>query len=562
MGNFLKRKDTPTLNALRRSPFGLLGASTRDGKREIGYLAEEKSLTLDADACAKARQDLTNPRARLSCEIAWLPGLSPKRANEYCDLLDRDLSAFFNAAQSEHGLVGANLLAAGIELLGPKASSAIWANLILKLGEFAGEVDTPVVLRTLNEDRKVAGFAEIQSEDAVGSDFSERLRVYKDVVRDALNRMDTAQMIDVVVRVVDTATNSGEHQAPVLIDDIVDSYALDARPFLEKEAGNISKLVQAMRNAAPQGEGTLKTLLEKLEKVTANWSRVAHPIEMSMKSRGVVHDLSSDVGFEIRGLAIDLFNEHDAFKEAQRVTNLLREHFSQFPELAERVSDDANKLAEIARKRSFAERLEPIHTLCKEAAEAADRDPLDADSQGQKIISNAPDLLAAAERSGVPAEYINDAKDHIAFAITACAIEYGNKTSKWRPCQALLDAANLFAVGPQAKERVAKNLEVVRRNVRLYGDLEPIHSAPSLYTINGCGVTLYGNTDHDSETGSYMATYYLVLLFIPILPLCRYRVISSGPNSYRFLGKGPLRTFDKWHIAISAFLILFMFLQK
>ena len=109
----------------------------------------EGSLTLNADECAKARQDLTNPRTRLSCEIAWLPGLSPKRANEYCDLLDRDLSAFFEAARSERALVGANLLSAGIELVGAEASNAIWANLILNLGQFASEVDPSVVLRTL-----------------------------------------------------------------------------------------------------------------------------------------------------------------------------------------------------------------------------------------------------------------------------------------------------------------------------------------------------------------------------------------------------------------------------
>ena len=101
------------------------------------------------------------------------------------------------------------------------------------------------MLRTLNEDRKIAGFTEIQSEEVVASDFSERLRVYKDVVRDALNRMETSEMIDVVSRVVETTTNSGEHQAPVLIDDVMDGYALDARPFLEKEAGNISKLIEA-----------------------------------------------------------------------------------------------------------------------------------------------------------------------------------------------------------------------------------------------------------------------------------------------------------------------------
>jgi hypothetical protein len=47
-----------------------------------------------------------------------------------------------------------------------------------------------------------------------------------------------------------------------------------------------------------------------------------------------------------------------------------------------------------------------------------------------------------------------------------------------------------------------------------------------------------------------LATYYFVALFIPLLPICRYRVINAGNGSYRFLGKAPLRTFDRWHLGL------------
>jgi hypothetical protein len=56
-----------------------------------------------------------------------------------------------------------------------------------------------------------------------------------------------------------------------------------------------------------------------------------------------------------------------------------------------------------------------------------------------------------------------------------------------------------------------------------------------------------------------MATYYFVLLFIPIFPICRYRVVFTG-KLYRFLGKAPLRAFDKCHLALSLFGILLIVL--
>lgn len=561
MESLTRRDDAPNANPLRQTAFGLLGATTRDSKREIGILAEEKSLSFDADVCAKARQDLTSPRNRISAEISWLPGLSPKRAEDYCSLLDKDLKEFFLKADSEQPLVLANLVSAGIEMLSPQAPEAIWVNLILKLATSAEDVDTTAILKTLNEDRMVAGIAEIPSVDAVDENYAERMRMFKDIVRAALNRMSTDRMLDIISRVVDADTDSGKHQAHMLIDDLLDNYGLEARPFLEKEAANIMKLVEGIRNTAPKGGAPLKTLFDKLDVVLRNWNKVARPIQVSMKARGLTHDLSHGIGFGIRSLGVELYNEHDSIEGAKRVTELLKKHFSEYPELAERVQDDSKALHEIARSKEFADLLFPLRALCTECAQEADKNPTGADAQGWKILEGAPGLLSQAEHSGVPENLLINAKDEVALAILSCAIDYGNKTSNWRACLNLLTEANRFASGAEVREKIKNNVQIVQRNVRLYTGLTPIHSAPSLYTLNGCGFTLYGNIDRDLESGSYMATYYFVILAIPIFPICRYRVIATGTNSFRFLGKGPLRSFDKWHIAISIGIILWMFLQ-
>ena len=561
MENLIRRNDPPSQSALHRSAFGLLGATTRDKKQRILALEEEQSLSLDPEQCSKARQDLTSPRSRLAAELEWLPGLSPKRAFDYRDLVDKDLNAYFKLAVSENGLVRANLVAAGLEMLSEDNSANDWAEQILALVKATGDMDAAAIMVVLNEDRALAECPLIQSSEAVESELTTRGRVFRDVIRASLDRLATAQMLKVVFKVVDVATESGESRAPALLDELIDAYGLDARAFLEKEADNVTKLVEAAK-AVSQQPAELKPLLDKLEKVVANWTQVAKPIQMSMKARGLVHDLSSQVGYNIRGLVLELVREAGDIESAKRLTNVLREHFSQFPELAELVDNDVEQLDDMARRSSFIEMLAPIRSLCKEAAQAADGDPAHADSHGQRIISTAPRLINAAERSGVTPDVIRGVKDEVAYAICSCAVDYGNKTSKWQTCLTMLEAANIFANGAEALERVQKNLEVVRRNVRLYGDLTPIDSAPSLYTINGCGVTLYGNTDPDPDSGSYMATYYFVLVMIPIFPICRYRVISTGGSSYRFLGKGKLRTFDKWHIAIAVGAILFMFLQK
>ena len=71
---------------------------------------------------------------------------------------------------------------------------------------------------------------------------------------------------------------------------------------------------------------------------------------------------------------------------------------------------------------------------------------------------------------------------------------------------------------------------------------------------------MYGETDRDPEDGTYITTYYFVVLFIPIIPIARYRVLAAG-NSYRFIGKAPLRAVDKWHIGVVVAIIVGIVIQ-
>jgi hypothetical protein len=89
--------------------------------------------------------------------------------------------------------------------------------------------------------------------------------------------------------------------------------------------------------------------------------------------------------------------------------------------------------------------------------------------------------------------------------------------------------------------------------------LSPVQSAPALHTINSIGTTLYGHSSYDASTDSYLATRYFVFFAIPLFPLGRYRVSYRPPNSYRFLGRVPLRKGDKWHIAITILVIVGLF---
>lgn len=194
--------------------------------------------------------------------------------------------------------------------------------------------------------------------------------------------------------------------------------------------------------------------------------------------------------------------------------------------------------------------MDPLFKACEEAVKTVENDAAAGARAAQQLLSTAPAILSQLEDPDIPKEMRDRAKNEVAGTVMHCAVAFGNKTEKWAPCIALLEASLRLVASGELKDRIEANLHTVRQNQKIFGSLKPISAAPSLSTTNGIGFTLYGCTDKDAETGSYLATYYFVFFAIPIFPIRRYRVIPTT-GGYRFLGKAPLRTFDKWHLFIS-----------
>ena len=545
---------------LLQNPFHILNASPRDNRRRIMELADERSLLLDSSECMEARSELTNPRKRLSAEVAWLPGIGPKRVGEMLSLLESSPTDLL-AVDKLSSIARANLLASGLARL-PNHNAADVAEWILEISWAFEDLDPEELRVIINEERVVSGFPEVSDLSAVEAEIQERRRHYRQVIKSALDNLSPKELVEAVTVSVESATDNGEEHGPIMIADLIDSYEVEAQGFFDKEEGNIRVLVEKLRAAvdAKRPDSTLAPMVNQLIQVVKNWDTVAKPIQVSTKSRGLDHDASRRVAGLVRGLAIHMFNEHDKLDFSLQLTNMLQEVFAEVGEVAERTAEDADALGEIAERRKLSRLLDAISDLCKAALEQSEKQPTSANREAQKVMDNAPRLIANLSASKPGTEILSQGKDEIALTLMHCAVVYGNKTEKWKPCITFLEEAFKYASSQDVKSRIQKNLTTVRDNDRLYGDLTPISSAPSLHTINGIGTTMYGSTDHDSASGSYLSTYYFVFFAIPIFPISRYRVIPTG-NGYRFLGKAPLRTFDKWHIAISLGLIAWMIIN-
>lgn len=332
----------------------LLGITTRDNRIKIVECADEKSLELDHDSCQKARADLTNPRARLSAEIAWLPGVSPRKATQLLDGLLRDPMAI-RVDSGLPTLAHCNLMAAAFEVVNSEESIDDLAEFIQEMARLSEEIDVGDVIRDINEDRLISGFPEIRSLDQIESELGDRKRYFKSAIKDALNRLHPQDLLKAITSAVDGATCGGEVHAPELIDELVDSYAIEVQSVLEKESENVRRLIQSARKSIESGEAATKNFVEKIEMVARNWDKFAQPIQLSAMARGIDHEPSREIAYSIRSLAIDLFNDHDMIALSQRLTTLVQDLFAELPDVSERAAQDASALSDIKSQRKQAE---------------------------------------------------------------------------------------------------------------------------------------------------------------------------------------------------------------
>ncbi len=173
------------------------------------------------------------------------------------------------------------------------------------------------------------------------------------------------------------------------------------------------------------------------------------------------------------------------------------------------------------------------------------------------------DLLKLLERFELLASKESHANKRTREVTASClrtiSICYNNDVKSPDLSEKVLKEAQSLAQGTLILDQINEDLSVIQKNIqqeKIWKDLKPIKEAPTLHTINGFGTTLYGRSDYDSISETYITTLYFVALFIPLFPIARYRVKNIGDGKFSFYGKEPLRTFDRWHIAISIFLIV------
>lgn len=330
------------------NPFAILGASTRDRKTRLNELAEDAALHGDPEKAVEARNTVSNPRTRLQAEMGWYPGLSPSRVTAALEELRNGAVPSINGMNA---LCRANF---ACEALALRAAEDELQFGIEELAEHCEQLSADDILMILNEDRQAAGFPAIADIALVEAEISDRIKHYERTATALLDELPSEEMLATYVRLIDASTDGGEVEGHRLIQQMIDAYSLEVGQILTEQMERILGMIDAAEEAsdAHEPERQLNIRINEIVGLLRTWDRIAQPIQVAYKSRGLKHEESRELASQTRSLAIHLFNQHDYLSEAKRLSEVLKELFAEDAIFTDRVEEDLEALTGIERARS------------------------------------------------------------------------------------------------------------------------------------------------------------------------------------------------------------------
>tara|TARA_Y100001968_G_scaffold136434_1_gene124475 strand:+ start:3175 stop:4623 length:1449 start_codon:yes stop_codon:yes gene_type:complete len=323
---------------LLENPFYVLEASTIDGRVRLIELAEEILLKGDSEIGTEARLALTNPRKRLAAEVAWLPGVKKDIKKELMQLIvmKRGIKNIRNKWKIP-ALSFANVIASILSKENSYEEGKYLAKLLILAFD---KIDIKEIQLIVNQDRLQAGFREVDGIAEFEKEVEERRKYFSSRLSEFFNSLDINLYGSTLIVLMEEKLTKDDSE-PILISDLVNSYEVNSKQILNDEAEKIGQIInQANKHLEKSSdEDELKEILNPLINGIKTWHKIASPIQLSKKNRGIDDIQSNNLALEVRALAANLLNLNKP-RMARSLLEYLNNIFAEVPYIYELTKND------------------------------------------------------------------------------------------------------------------------------------------------------------------------------------------------------------------------------
>jgi peptidoglycan hydrolase-like protein with peptidoglycan-binding domain len=409
-------------------------------------IASEPDLTT-------AREALVNPRQRLAAELSFLFDTPPGQVKAVCAALKVGAPSndLLGAANRLAPLSKANLLTH----VGAREQAE--DDLLFALMDAHARIEPRIIHSKLQSTRQAAGFV-VPSLDSVRDQLHELISLH---VKAVLAGYPTART---------SARSVGECIKRILIS--ADSDRIDALEGLVRSYGQtisseLHKIEEEIRSDAEELRSRPRevSLVDPLADRLRDWISVANPIVEFDAHKGRDETRARQLFNEVRGLAIDLANQHNSFHVALSISNVAAEVFSSLPRATEQLKEDLPLLEE----RSAEALVIPLKTFVDELSKWTIVSDLLAGGFGPSSIGTVQDLWQRFSYAATQTQH-TIAGDLPWILLRSLAVDINNDESSPLAAKAILEGllkcAEEIQPSKEMLEKISEDMRACHRNIR------------------------------------------------------------------------------------------------
>lgn len=325
---------------LENNPFFVLEVAPTDKRAAIISKAEEKAFFLEGNSCDEAQASLLNPSKRLSAEMDWFCGCDESTILKIRQCIKNNTIISTNEVT---GLAKLNATLFNFAISSYDDYFEI-GYAILDIDEQFDAITPFNLMEILNECHTQAGVLAV-SEDEIERELSKKREQIRKLISAKTEILSEEDYIEFITMLAEKCIADEYYDDGVIIADVVDQYELNMQSAIEVVTEEISvQIGRIKRISNAEGiEAKISTLVRRLKK----WDKLVQPLQLKSMASGAAHQVSENVGYDVRELCLWLHNEQEMTEVALSLVDAMKEIFAEVGNLSDVFTSDYNSLSRI-----------------------------------------------------------------------------------------------------------------------------------------------------------------------------------------------------------------------
>jgi len=462
--------------------------------------AEALNLLFDSEDISHAQNELINLSKRSLAEINWFPNADENLLSEIVKSIDGGKSI------PTDELISIDRLNASLyNFTISKSADAYELGFgILDLDEQYSNLDNYEISEAINNNRREAGLPTIQLEDVENGLIQKRNEI-KLVVTEKLSVLEQSSYIELVTIIAEKCISDEYYDNGVILDDVLDQYEVRMQSVLETRTQQIQACIAQIKQSA--NTNPLETSVKELIKKIQEWDRIAQPLQLRSQSSGMPHDISEELGRDIRDLALFLNNERHDTESALTLVKAMKEVFSELGELLDIFESDSNTLEQMLRGKKDADRLLSALDSIKDSAEQIKRNPNQ--SNVEDLISQIRSLNSLIKTIAIDEESRKNIRKSVCLIAREAAVDIHNSKQQTRLSLQLIQSLySEFYDLTEERTRLATDKQTLENEIAIMNQRN--YSSRS-------SVSSYGPSNTSQSGKGCLITFIIIIIIAAII---------------------------------------------